>query len=304
MKRYVAIWFRYLRTDWFSRRDAKLKDMPFVLAAPDHGRMAIVATNAKAEAEGIFTGMVVADARAIYPSLEVRDDKPDLAKKLLKAIAEWSICYTPFVAVNSPDGLILDATGCAHLWGGEAQYLRFDKKARIIENGKEAEALYSLPPAALRLEVDTIDRLEKLGLCTIGDFMSIPRTALRRRFGEHILYRLDGALGRREEIIEPVQPVEPYQERLPCLEAIRTRAGIEIALQKVLESLCKRLYRERKGLRKAVFRCYRIDGKIEVVEIGTNHASQNPVHLFKLFDLKIEIGYITAGNSHYNLESG
>ena len=66
-------------------------------------------------------------------------------------------------------------------------------------------------------------------------------------------------------MIEPVQPVEPYQERLPCMEPIVTATGIEIALQQLLKTLCQRLQQEQKGLRVAVFKGYRVDGKIEQV---------------------------------------
>ena len=118
-KRFVTIWFRHLKTDWFSRRQPNLSNVPFVLASPDHGRMVITSANALTQAQGIDTGMVVADARAIIPSLQVLDDKPGLSAKLLKGLAEWCIRYTPVVAIDPPDGLILDVTGCAHLWGGE-----------------------------------------------------------------------------------------------------------------------------------------------------------------------------------------
>ena len=122
-KRFVTIWFRNLTTDWFIRRQPVLSQIPFILASPDHGRMVVTATNNLARIQGIDTGMVVADARAIIPSLEVFDDKPGLSAKLLKGLAEWCIRYTPAVAIDPPDGLILDVTGCAHLWGGEKEYL-------------------------------------------------------------------------------------------------------------------------------------------------------------------------------------
>ncbi len=47
MKRFAAIWFPFLKTDWFSIRQPSLRDVPFVLAAPDHGRMLITAANEK-----------------------------------------------------------------------------------------------------------------------------------------------------------------------------------------------------------------------------------------------------------------
>ncbi len=54
-----------------------------------------------------------------------------------------------------------------------------------------------------------------------------------------------------------------------------------------MQILCLRLEREGKGLRKAVLKGYRIDGKLEQIAIGTNHATHNINHLFKLFELKI-----------------
>src|SRR6478609_1800830 len=122
-KRFVSIWFRHLATDWFTLRQPQLKSLPFVLRMPSHGRMVISATNFLAEIKGINKGMVLADARAIIPGLEVQDDKPDLVHQLLTRIGEWCIRFTPVVAVDPPDGLLLDATGCSHLWGGDVPYL-------------------------------------------------------------------------------------------------------------------------------------------------------------------------------------
>src|SRR5262245_6101052 len=116
-KRFVSVWFRYLHTDWFSLRQPHLHNLPFVLCTPTHGRMVVTASNSIAEANGITNGTVLADARAIIPTLQVLDDIPDLATRLLKRIGEWCIRFTPTVAVDLPDGLLFDATGCSHLWG-------------------------------------------------------------------------------------------------------------------------------------------------------------------------------------------
>jgi len=99
--------------------------------------------------------------------------------------------------------------------------------------------------------------------------------------------RLAQALGEGIESILPVQPITPYQERLPSLEPIRTATGIEIAIKRLLGNLCKRLQQEEKGLRKGTLTLYRVDGKTQQIEIGTNRASSNAEHLFKLFELKI-----------------
>jgi protein ImuB len=315
-KRFVSIWFRYLTTDWFTLRQPQLCNTAFVLKASSHGRMVVTKANALAEAQGVYSGMVLADARVIIPGLKVFDDKPGLADKLLKHIAEWCIRFTPFAAIYNPDSIILDVTGCTHLWGGDEPYLndivnrlntrgyhvraaiadtigaawavtRFAKQSFIVKPNHQSEALLSLPPEALRLESDTVERLHKLGLRQIRLLVSMPRSALRRRFGSHIITRLNQALGLEEEIIQPVQPIESYQERLPSIEPIVTATGIEIALNRLLEVMCQRLLKEEKGLRTACFKCYRIDGKVEQINIATNHPSCSASHLFKLFEIKV-----------------
>ena len=315
-KRYVSIWFRHLPTDWFTLRQPQLKNVPFVLRMPLHGRMVITAANPIAEQRGITKGMALADARAIVPDLEAFDDKPDLINKLLNKLAEWCIRFTPAAAVDPPDGLLFDATGCSHLWGGDPLYVadilkkltargyhvrgamantigvawgvaRYGKEPRIIDSHHHLDALMSLPPESLRLEAHSVERLHKLGLHQVRLFIDMPRPSLRRRFGQHFLQQLDKAVGTETETFYPVQLVEPFQERLPCLDPIVTATGIEIALRELLTALCSRLLKEQKGLRTAVFKGYRVDGKIEQVEIATHRPSHHVDHLYKLFEIKL-----------------
>jgi len=298
------------------RRPA-LRDVPFAMAVPDHGRKIITAVSAAARSEGINPSMVVADARVLYPTLEVIDEQPGLAGRLLKALAVWCIRYTPVAALDEPDGLILETTGCAQLWCGEETYLaaivgrlagkgfivrggmadtigaawaaaRYGRGLPIFPPGNRATAMLDFPPAALRLGPDTLARLQKLGLTTIGPVASFPRRALQRRLGTELLLRLDQAFGLEEEMLQPVLPVEPYQERLPCLEPIGTAGGIGIALERLLETLCAKLQRDGKGLREAVFKAYRVDGRIMEARIGTNRGSNHAPHLFRLFGEKVK----------------
>ena len=315
-RRFLSIWFRYLVTDWQTLRSPSLKGCPFAFAKPERGRKIITAINPEAAAEGVTLNMNVADAKAIFPNLEIIDTKPGREARLLKGLGEWCVRYAPIVAVDLPDGLILEITGCAHLWGGEASYLeeiesrlhskgyhtqaaiadtvgaawakaRFDNTAPVVESGMQAHALLNFPPASLRLEPQVIERLHKLGLTKVHSFINMPHSALKRRFGDDLIKRIRQALGQEEEYLEPISIPEPFQERLPCLEPIRTAVGIEVAILRMLESLCERLQKEGKGLRKAIMTCYRVDGKIEQVSIGTSKASNHTPHLFKLLELHI-----------------
>ncbi|MDD4192701.1 MAG: DNA polymerase Y family protein, partial [Mangrovibacterium sp.] len=315
-KRYLSIWFRHFAADRLARLRPELRGKPFLLYAPERGRMVVRDTGCVLEKEGIAPDMVVADVRAILPSVEVFPADPAAEEKLLENMAEWCLRYTPVAATDPPDGLILNISGCPHLWGGERPYLeslisrlrrggytvraaiadtigtawamaRCGSNNPIVKAGGQAEALMPLPPAALRLDPATLQRLEKLGFRQTGQLLHIPRTNLRRRFGDALLIRLGQALGTEPEALQPVRPVPAYQERLPCPEPVCTATGIGIALKRLLETLCARLSREGKGMRTAVFKGYRLDGKMEQISIGTNRASRNVAHLFKLFELKI-----------------
>lgn len=331
-KRYVSIWFRHLLTDWLVRKQPGLQNKPFVFAAPVHNRMIITSASPAAEAQGIRAAMPLADAKAIVSSLEVFDDQPERGPQLLKALGEWCIRYTPVVGIDLPDGLLLDVSGCTHLWEGERPYLkeivtklraigydvrgamadtigtawaisRYGKVTPIIGGGEQAAALKTLPPAALRLEEDVLARLQKLGLYQIGSFIDMPRSVLRRRFGQQLLSRLGQALGQETEVIKPLYPVSPYEERLPCLEPIRTATGIEIAVKVLLEQLCLRLQKEGLGLRTAILKGYRVDNRMVQAEIGTNRPSNNTDHLFKLFELKIPSIEPALGIELFTLEA-
>ncbi|RZK28942.1 MAG: DNA polymerase Y family protein, partial [Hymenobacter sp.] len=122
-KRFMCIWFPYLLTDWLTVGKPELKNIPVVLAAPERNRNIVTAANPAAETEGIYTGMAIADAKACSTSLVVAEHIPGKAETLLQQFALWCIRYTPIVTKDLTNGLILDLSGCAHLWGGEQSYL-------------------------------------------------------------------------------------------------------------------------------------------------------------------------------------
>jgi protein ImuB len=316
-RRYVSIWFRHLLTDWKTIRQPSLKDKAIAFAEAKHGRMIITASNAAAEKYEVSEGMVLADANVLVPDLQVFDGKPGRNLKLLKGLAEWCLRYTPLVAIDPPDGLLLDVTGCTHLKGGELQFMKelsdrlkkagYDVRpgladtigcawgvARcaatglIIPEGGHRNALMPLPPSALRLSTDMLIKLQNLGLHQISSFIHMPKSVLRRRFGNDMVLRMLQALGQEQEFLLPLREPVPYAERLECLEPVKTRTAIEIAVKTLLDNLCKRLYGEGLGLRTAGMTYYRIDGKSGMISIGTNHASHRSEHLYKLFSLEFD----------------
>jgi protein ImuB len=141
MRRYLSVWLRRLATDRMTRAHsgAPVETAPLVIAEPVKNALRLAAVNDAAMRLGLKTGMALADAKAMYPTLTVAEAAPAADRRLLEAIADWCDRYTPLVGLDPPDGMMLDITGCAHLFGGEAA-LGHDIVRRLALQGLAARA--------------------------------------------------------------------------------------------------------------------------------------------------------------------
>src|SRR5205085_7607360 len=135
-RRYLAVWLRRLATDRIANRSSAPADA-LIIAGPVRGALRLTAVNDDAAALRLKPGMPLADARAMYPAIAVADADEAADRRLLAAIADWCDRYTPLVGLDPPDGLMLDVTGCAHLFGGEAA-LCGDLTRRLVAQGYQA----------------------------------------------------------------------------------------------------------------------------------------------------------------------
>ncbi len=207
---------------WAKSGDAS-PDAPVALTEEaTHGPTIVAVTDTAAE-RGARPGMRLTDARALDPGLQAvtADLAGDAA--LLARLALWAGRWSPLVEVDGDDGLRLDVSGVAHLFGGEAGLAR-DVERRFaamgltvrvavaetagaawalarfasspsplfgrgrLAEGERGEGLEStlapLSVAALRLPPGPTRTLERLGLKTIGQLAGVPRRSLARRFRE------------------------------------------------------------------------------------------------------------------------
>ncbi|MBV9523089.1 MAG: DNA polymerase Y family protein [Alphaproteobacteria bacterium] len=280
-------------------------------------RRLVAAVNEAAAAAGIAPGLPLADAQAFLPGLAVCESDPAGDAAALRRLAEWCGRWSPWTAPDGADGILLDITGCAHLWGGEEELMAdilariagqgFASKAaiagtsgaawavarfgeggsRIVPPGAEHAVLAALPTAALRLASETVAALERLGLKRIGDLGAMPRAALARRFGDGVARRLDQALGAAGEPVSPLRPAPARRQRLAFAEPIATPEDLARACRHLVAALCRGLAAEGVGARRLDLACYRVDGRVERAGIGTARPSRDPRHLARLLEEKL-----------------
>jgi protein ImuB len=295
---------------------------------------------ARAREAGLAPGMMLADARAMVPALQVQAADPATDARLLEDLAVWCERYTPYVAIDrshehaAGGALWLDVTGCAHLFGGEAA-LREDLLARLRRQGLAAAAaiadapgtawalarygddaaqivppggarvaLASLPVAALRLDPDAVHMLERLGLERIESLYPLPRRALVARFGDGLTTRLDQALGLVDEPISPRPPRPAYRAQLSFAEPIAQAGALEPVTRRLLAELCGALAAASLGARRLILAFYRVDNSTATVTIGTSRPCRDARQFERLFAQKLERVDLGFGIERALLEAG
>ena len=200
-------------------------EAPFGLVLAGPRGLGLHAVNAAAETGGVHAGMALADARALLPGLATRPADPGADAAALEKLARWCGRYSPWVRADGEDGILIDASGSAHLFGGEdamlediaarlghmgfevraaiadtpgaARAMARHGRARIAPPGEVRTALAGLPVAALRIDDGAATTLRRLGLKRIGDLYELPRATLARRFGAGGARAIGAVLQRR-----------------------------------------------------------------------------------------------------------
>jgi len=260
---------------------------------------------------GLSPGLALAQARAMHPALDVVPEDAEADAVLLDKIADWCLRYTPLVACDTPDGLLLDISGCAHLYGGE-DALVTDLSARLeaagfafslaiagtigaawaaarygapgrFACGEERALIKPLPLAALRLAPETVASLARVGLKHIGDILDLPRAPLTARFGAHLMRQLDRALGQEHEPLNPRLPVAPYVAEQRFAEPIAREEDVLATTERLAGQLKFALERRGDGARRIELTLFRTDGAVRRTAIGTSRPLRDPGEIRALF---------------------
>lgn len=260
--------------------------------------------------------MTLPDARAILPRLRLWPHDAAADAHALEALGHWCRRYTPLPALDPPDGLLLDITGCAHLFGGEAALCReiADQLSRIgftvrlgiadgwlaarawtrfgegglLPAGRGEAALRALPPAALGLDTETTATLLRLGFRRIGELADLPRASLLRRFGPDLVGRLDALFGDAAEPFKPLAEPPEFSATLAFAEPIGRREDVEAALDGLLAELETMLERAGQGARRLVLRLLRLDGETAAISLALGQPMRRAQDLAPLFRLRLD----------------
>ncbi|WP_299555607.1 DNA polymerase Y family protein [uncultured Tateyamaria sp.] len=123
-RRILSIWFPRLGAERLIRRQPILGDQPVAVVEEHQNMQVITSLSGEAQAVGLQVGQPVRDAHAMCPGLLTFPRSPQGEAQFLEALQRWAGRFSPWVAPEDGDALVIDLTGCAHLFGGEEQLMQ------------------------------------------------------------------------------------------------------------------------------------------------------------------------------------
>ncbi|PDS34050.1 Y-family DNA polymerase [Rhizobium anhuiense] len=326
MPRVVSIFFPDLATDRIRRADPAIPvEEAIAVISKSGSKRWVSAADPAARKAGVHVGMPAAKAQALFQGLRMIDADAAADAAALDRITMWALSqYSPIVAVDAPDGIVMDTEGADHLQGGEERMLtsianRFRAKglttrvaiadtwgaahacARatsretvIVPRGETLRAVEKLPISLLRLPEKIVGDLRTLGFKTIGELANTARPPLTLRFGPEVGRRFDQMFGRTPEPIDPIRTAELVEVSRAFAEPIGAAETINKYVARLVVQLVDALQRRGLGVRRADLIVEKVDGTRQAIRAGTAKPVRDVAWLTKLFKdrtEKIEPGF-------------
>ena len=288
-----------------------------VIVAKVRGAMRLAAVDARAEHLGIAPGLTLADARARVPDLVAFPHDADADRRWLDRMARQCHAYSPMVAVQPPDGIVIDIAGVEHLFGGERALAatietRFEAAGMTVRMAcgttiesasalarhaaspiflspdAERAAIRALPVTALGLPPDATLALRRAGLTSIGDIAARASASIAARFGREAVTACARLLGHEAAPVELLVADAPLRFERRFAEPVGSSAAIGQAMAALLGDAFAVL--AQRGLGGRCFRLLlcRSDGATHRLDIETGRPTRDAALVLRLFDERID----------------
>jgi protein ImuB len=329
IRRFLSLWLPRLATDRARRLCAVDANAPLAVVATVRQARRLVGVDVNAARLGLEPGMTLADARARHPTLMTVEADPPAEMKLLERLADFCSRFTPLVALDGRDGLMLDVSGVAHLFDGEAglvaevearlSRLRLTVALGLADTPRAAFALarhsnrriapaglsgkafaklyHDMPVAALGLDETVVADMARAGLRRIGDLALRPRAPIAARFGAPAIARLDALSGTREAISPRFPPPDFSVERRFASPIVASEA-VTATLRRLADDLVLLLARQAKGARRLELALFRVDGDVRRIRVAAGRPLGEAGVMTRLFAERL------AGGAEEEIDAG
>jgi protein ImuB len=301
---WIAIHFPQLPLETLLR--GSLSPEAWAIAERDR----ILLADKKALARGVRPGMLLSAAFAFAPQLQVRMRDCAAETEALLGTAAWAAQFTPSVALEFPDALVMEVSGSLKLFGGlhniagalrkgladmgfavcvagaptarAASWLARTSEDRLITDPLLLRTALEQLPVALFAKGHVQEALAAIGIATLGELLALPREGLVRRFGQPLLDELDRALGCLADLRSFFVPPPRFHAALEMPAEVTQAEALLFAGRRLLVQLAGFLAARSGGVQRFVFRLSHRGGRVTEAAVGLVAPSRDPDHFVLL----------------------
>lgn len=317
------------------RRRPEWRPHPTVVVDRDHAQGIVLWVDERARERRILPGMRYASALSLTNALRAGVVPESEIRETIDALSGKLRFYTPEVepSAHEPGVFWLGASGLSLLYPSLEKWARLihDEMVRagfqasvavgfsrfrayaVAKTGggvtlfedpeREKDRAEAVPIARLGLDAGLRDALEKLGIRTLGAFLSLPASGVRKRFGPEVLRLHELA---RDELWDPLQPEIPREPAAgrallddPETNLERLMAVVESLFEPVRETLSRR-----DELASALdLRFIFDDGRKHAERVEPASPTLDTAQIMELVHLRLESMPLTSGVIEVEIEA-
>ena len=177
-----------------------------------------------------------------------------------------------------------------------SESLQQNPRIERIASGATWEAFRNLPIESLRLDIETVAKLHRLGIRSIDSLVCLPRQSLTSRFGSRLLERIDQCLNAHPESISVRNSGQSLEVCIDFEHPVFHTDELHEALQDGIQQLCQKLdsighgawrLLVRLGLEVSTMQLEQNAPRAvpsHVIQLGLFQTSNDPKHLLWLID--------------------
>jgi len=251
--------------------------------------------------------MAVSAALALAPQLRIAPRDPAAETEALLGVASWAAQFTPGVALEFPDCVLLEVSGSLKLFGGLEPLLELLRRGlremgwstalavaptpraafwlALAGKGKFIGSTAELEPAlaALSAEIfcrndDTLAALDAIGVRTLGELRALPRDGVARRFGQGLLDELDRGLGRLPDPRNFFVPPARFRAAIELPAEVTQAEALLFAARRLIVQLAGFLAARSSGVQRFVLRLGHRNKAATEIAIGLVAPSRDAEH--------------------------
>ncbi|ROT99526.1 DNA polymerase Y family protein [Marinobacter sp. R17] len=259
---WLYLHFPYLLLEHFQQSETASRPMALIGGHPPR----IIQLNPEAARAGVAEGQSPQTASALADNLHLIAADMEEQTGVLDQQAVWLYRHAARIILYPPDGILAEAGSLRRLHGGlqglwkklrseldqrrltahlacgltprAARILARDRRGHCTDDAQTLrQSLDTLPVEAADLDEKTTERLQRMGLHTLGPVLALPDRELARRLGPETAQHLQQIEGRAVDPQTDWQPPPYFHRRLDFAEDVEHSSGLLFPLQRALQEL-------------------------------------------------------------------